>query len=483
MKWMAILVLVAQTRIASDFEIAQMKRQIATSRDFLSQLSGHLNLGDAYRTRNEPATARAEYVTALDVAGREALSARKASDITRYATAVAYAALANAKLGNDGAAFVAAEEALRYTSGSAKSWNLYSSAMTLLHRPPKAVSAARNAVAIATQDLAKSPRVANRLDLAIDQYSLASALLDNGSADEAGRLLRTVTSSLRSAEFASLRREVARSESFEIYSSARGDQAAYLSLVNRAGLRLAGLLEHQGDLAGARAEYENVLANRSDDATALAALARLTTAGEQERYFAAAFDANPFSLDLIRQYQKSIDAATDTPGDDTTGARVRGVLVHMQRGEMRAARQTLDELIRQFPANDTLQLLRRETAGESGAPPFLSGAEMNVAPAPAELRQLIGLLRSDKLTPEQRAALDRITFSSAVTFDGATARDGQTVFEGGTISGIRFRFAEPTAFTGAFPTRARLTYRILGATEVSGADALLLEPVRLEPLP
>ena len=63
-----------------------------------------------------------------------------------------------------------------------------------------------------------------------------------------------------------------------------------------------------------------------------------------------------------------------------------------------------------------------------------------------------------------------------------TARDGQTVFESGTIGEVRFRFAEPTAFAGTFTTNALLTYRILGATEVNGASALLLEPVRLEPL-
>lgn len=477
MKWMAVLMIVAQTRIASDFEIAQMRRQLSTSSDFLSQLSGHLNLGDAYRTRNETATARTEYATALDIAGRESLAARKASDITRYATAVAYSSLANAKLGNDGASFAAAEEALRYTSGSSKSWNLYSTAMTLLRKPAKAVSAARNAVAIATRDVAKSPDVASRIDLAVVQYALASALLDNGNADEAGRLLRTVTSALRSDDFASLRRDVARSESFEVYSSARGDQAAYLSLVNHAGLRLAGLLEKQGDIAGARIEYQNVLANRSDDATALAALARLTTADEQERYFAAAFDANPFSIDLIRQYQKSITAATHMPGEDTTGAHVREVLLHMQRGELRVARETLDVLLQQFPANDTLQLLKRETE------PSSDGARFKISSSPSanELRQLIALLQSDKLTPEQHASLDVMTFVSEAAFDNAITRDGQTIFETGMIDGIRFRFSEPTAFTGTFQTRARLTYRILGATEVGGADALLLEPVRLEP--
>ena len=37
-------------------QIAQMKQQIASSHDFLAQLSGHLNLGDLYRTRSESST-------------------------------------------------------------------------------------------------------------------------------------------------------------------------------------------------------------------------------------------------------------------------------------------------------------------------------------------------------------------------------------------------------------------------------------------
>ena len=82
-----------ETRMASDFEIAQMQKQAASAKDFLSQLSAHLNLGDLYLTRNETATARSEYAAALDIAGNERLRARKSSEITQYATATAYAAL------------------------------------------------------------------------------------------------------------------------------------------------------------------------------------------------------------------------------------------------------------------------------------------------------------------------------------------------------------------------------------------------------
>ncbi len=467
-----------QPRMASDFEIARMKQQIATSRDFLSQLSGHLNLGDLYLSRSESETARSQYAMALEIAGREARRARKASDIMRYATAVGYSALADARLGKDGAAFDAAEEAIRYTSGSAKSWNLYSSAMTLLGRTAKAASAARNAVTIARGELARSPTVANRLDLATNEYTLASAVDDDRQAE---LLLREIKVSLRSDDFAALRRDIARRESFEIYSSARGDAAAYLSLLNRAGLRLAGLLEKRGDVDGARHEYESVLASRTDDPTALSALARLSTADEQQRYFAQAFDANPFSMTLIRQYQRHIDENTAIPGEDTAGARMRAALIEMQRGENRLARTTLDSLVAQFPGNDTLRALRRQTEVTAGVPAFLTSNRSGVAPSSAELRQIIGLLQSDGLTPEQRASLDQTTLTSAVTFDSATKNDGQTIFESGSIGGVRFRFGEPTAFTGTFPMQARLTYRILGATESGGADALLLEPVRIAP--
>ncbi len=117
---------------------------------------------------------------------------------------------------------------------------------------------------------------------------------------EAEQLLVTVTDSLRSRTFASLQRDAARQESFEVYSSARGDVAAYVSLLNRAQLRLGTLYESRRQSDRARAQYERVLAGRSDDVTALTALARLARSdAERERYFAEAFDANPFSMPLV----------------------------------------------------------------------------------------------------------------------------------------------------------------------------------------
>src|SRR5205085_10408016 len=65
-----------ETRIASDCELAQMERQAATAKDFTSQLSAHLNLGDLRLTRNETAAARGEYRKALDTADNERTAQR-----------------------------------------------------------------------------------------------------------------------------------------------------------------------------------------------------------------------------------------------------------------------------------------------------------------------------------------------------------------------------------------------------------------------
>lgn len=462
------------TRVASDFEIAQMEQQLARSHDFLAQLSGRLNLGDVRMTRNEPSLARAEYGRARELAANERLAARRASEMTRYATATSYAALAEAKLGAGARAFELAEEALRYTSDSAKTWNLYASTMTLLRKPAKAAGAARNAVDIARREVAASPTIANRLDLAVYEYSLASALIDSRRDAEAEPLLREVIASLQSSAFEPLKRDVANREAFEIYSSARGDAASYIALLNRSQLRLGTLYESRGDAAAARRQYENVLAARTDDPTALAALARLSRAG-----YAEAFDANPFSLDLVRDYQRYLDShVAATVEGNSTGARVRRAIVAGHRGEVGAARTQLDALLQQFPANETLRTLRRDLDAPAAAPSFLRAGVTTATPASAELRSLVALFNGDRLTPEQRAALDAITFTSVVAFDDGQAAADQTIFERGTIDGVPFRFSEPIAFRGTFAAHAplRLTYAILGASN----DALLLEPKNLE---
>lgn len=481
----------AQSRIASDFEIAQMKAQLAASREFLAQLSGHMNLGDAYAARSELSTARARYTTALEIAARERVTSRRQSDLTSYSTATSYAAMAQAKLGRGPEAFALLEEAMRYSSDSAKSWNLYASAMNVLAQPRKAASAARNAVAIATREAAAAPSTANQLDLAIYQHALAIALIETNETTDAERLLRSVLASLESPAFDVLRRQVERSESFEVYSTARGEAAAYVSLLNRAQLRLAALLEARGDLPGARAAYQRVLETRTDDPTALTALARLSDDSddkERDGLFAAAFDANPFSLPLIREYQRHLARSPPVDVDvTTTGGGVRGALMQNARGEKRAARATLDAMLRTFPGNETLSLLRSETESTASVPRFLTAqappARLPLQPVPSELRQL--LEAGQRLAPEHRAALDALVFVSTVSFETADPANGQTVLLRGVIDDVPFRFSEPTAFNGVFTaeTPLRLTYRILGPTEVDGRPALLLEPLGLAALP
>jgi tetratricopeptide (TPR) repeat protein len=451
-----------ETRIASDFEIAQMERQAATAKDFASQLSAHLNLGDLHLTRNETLAARAEYRKSLDIADNERTAQRKSGDIAKYVTSTIYASLAQADLGNERAAFDLAEEATRYAADSPNIWNLYANAMAVLGLRDKAAGAARNAVAIAER--IPSPP----LDLAIYRFTLAR----NVGPDEAIPLLERIVASLKSKDFDRVRRQVARNESFEIYSTVSGDPAAYVSLLNRSQLRLAKLYEERGDTARARKAYQDVLAARSDDPTALAAIARLSQSKEERaRYFIDAFDANPFSLDTIRAYQQWLRSGGAIHDDSTSvGTQVRHAVEQVTRGE----RPSLDALMKQFPNNDTLRYLQDAGWKARAAPGFLGGSATNVTPSAAELKALMQL----ELTPEQRVTLDRITFTSSVTFNaGPSAPAGQTIFESGTIGDVPFKFSEPTAFAGTFSATARLTYRILG---VSG-KALLIEPVKLEP--
>ncbi len=461
-RFLLALVLATQTfaqtqRIASDFELAQMEKQLATSRSFEAQLSGRLNLGDVRAARNELTLARDEYAKALQLAERERRDARLDSSLSRYAVATSYAALAQAKLNRPNEAMALLEEALRYASDDPETWNLYSSAMRILGKPQKAVSAARNAVAVVDP--------AKKLDVAVYQHALATSLLEAGEEREAQTLLETVTETLRSKTFERLQNEAARLESFEIYSSARGDVAAYVSLLNRAQLRLAALYEKQNELAKARTQYERVLAARSDDVMALTALARLASSdAERERLYTNAFEANPFSLPLIREYRTYVREHPRTSG----GTQLQRALQQLERGETRAARESLDALIATFPRNETLRRLRVEAEGAQ------SITIPSSTPTATELRALLDGF--ERLTPEQRVTLDETTFANEVRFDG----EAGSTFESGVIENVPFRFAQPTQFAGTFETRVRLTYRILGVTKHEDRDALLLEPVKLE---
>jgi hypothetical protein len=457
------LSLQGQQRLASDFEIAQMEKQLARSPGFEAQLAGRLNLGDVRASRSETQLARDEYARALQLAVQERQAARRESALTRYAQATSYAALAQAKLGRVDEAFSLLEESVRYASDDPESWNLYASAMRILGHPSKAVSAGRNAVAIAATKN-------DALDLAVYQHALATALIEANEPAEAEQLLVTLTNALSSEAFAPLREQVARSESFEVYSSARGDVAAYVSLRNRAQLRLAALYEKRGATQEARAAYARVLEGRSDDATALAALARLAgNDAERERHYRAAFEANPFSMPLMREYRQYVKGRATETDASTTGGAVRAAIVFLARGDLRAARSTLDPLLRRFPSSGTLRTLRQEAEGT----PTIA-LPSSSSPSSSELLAL--LEGFERLDPQQRAELDAKSFRSTVRFDAGP-------FLSGTIEGVAFRFGSAAQFNGTFSQadRLQLTYRILGVTSAGDRDVLLLEPLRLAP--
>lgn len=511
----------AQTsRIASDFEIERMEKLAATEPGFLAQIAAHLNLGNLRSTRNETALAAREYTRALAIAEDERSSARRDSDLARYATATMYAGLALAELNRPERAFEYEEEATRYGAADGKTWNMVASAMGALGQPRKAASAARNAVSIAAAAAKRAPTAPNLLDLAIYQYSLATALDASGGKDEAIQLLQSAIETLRSKSFDRMRKEMAKNESFEIYSTARGEQAAYRSALNRSQLKLAEIYEASGNSTAARKAYEDVLAGRSDEAAALEGLSRLAGSPEErQRAMSMALDANPFAIETVRAYQRFLatEGASTGKGNAAAtggaGSEMRRALEQMQRGEDRAARTTLDELAAGHPGNDVVQYLSalvdlrlgdadrargrvihlpelsddirsRLARGATRAPAWLDGAGTAATPTAAELRHVLALTSADRLSPAQRSALDRIVLSSPVAFEPPETPPsaGQTLFVRGTVEGVAFTFAQPTAFRGEYKASdpLRLDYRILGATETGGVAALLLEPLKIE---
>ena len=459
MKWLALVialpVFAQQTRMASDFEIRQMEAQAARAKDFASQVSAHLNLGDLRDTRNEHALAVQEYTTALHAAEAERSATRGNGQPSQYAVATMYAGLAEAELGDAPRAMELAEEGIRYEHGNATLWNVYSATMGALKLSKKALSAARNAVALETQPIGRI----------IDHYSLAISLEDAGERDEAMSTLENLIERLRSDEYASLRREAAKKESFENYSTVRSDVTAYLTILVRAQEQLASLYERRGDLARAKKTYEAVLQTRTDDPIALAALARLSNSAEG---YTEAFDANPFSLDLIEDYKEFAKKTKPHTEGTSTGAQMRMAIEELARGEDVAARHTLEAISAKFPDNDAVaQLLGEIHSGNTNAAGFLKN-----------LADTLTILEKNQLTPEQRKQLDLTLLASTVVFDA-------TPFLSGTVDGVPFRFSAPVTFRGNFTAKTplRLTYHILGATELNGASALLLEPVKLEPWP
>jgi len=505
--------------IASDFEIASVRRQLEREKSPLRQIAGRLNLGDLFLSRSESAAAREEYRSARALAATMRQKTRLESDMAGYATATSYVGLAEAKLGNDGAAFDALEESVRFAGDSPKTWNLYASAMTILNRPGKAVSAARNAVAIAERTEQQGPSPSNTLDTNIYRYALASALLRTDRlSEEAAALLEKAVSTLGGEGFDDVRRVVQEEEKFEVLSTTDSEAASYLSVLNRSRLRVARLYEDRGAVEKARAMYQSVLIERSDDAGALAGLARLNTSNRDES-FVDAFEANPFSIELIEQYEAFLSAswAAGTPaavsGGDTPGASVRLVLRLQNRNRHDEALRTLEALASRFPRNDVISYLRARSYLASGQtreadqirkqlapsphlasrlskegtgspiPTFFTEPETKVVTAPAEkdLAALLILLNRQTLDDAQRQLLDEITFESVAQPDAVTVSGDRSTFDRGSIGQIPFAFMAPVTFE--LPVRSgqpvRLTYRILGATETAGVNGLLIEPLRI----
>lgn len=507
--------------IASDFEIASVRRQLEREKSALRQIAGRLNLGDLFLSRSESAAAREEYRKARSLAMTMRQRTRLESDMAGYATATSYVGLAEAKLGNDGEAFEAMEESVRFAGDSPKTWNLYASAMTILDRPGKAIASARNAVAIAERTEQTDPTPSNSLDTGIYRYALASALLRSDRlSDEAGDLLEKVISSLTGRAFDEVRLEVQQQEKFEVLSTTDSDAASYLSVLNRSRLRLARLYEDRGATDQARTVYQSVLVERSDDPGALSGLARLETANRSE-FFADAFEANPFSIDLIDQYESFL-AGTPSSSDpaagresETPGALMRGALrlLHMDRHE--EMHRILDTLETRYPRNDIISYLRARSwlasgqteradqirkqlassphlaarlskeFGESAAPAipaFLAGTSATVTdPTEQDLRALLVLLNRQTLSDPQRHTLDAMTFHSLARVDEVTVSNGQSTFARGFISRIPFTFMTPVTFQLSIsPGEAvRLTYRILGATRIDNTNGLMVEPLRI----
>lgn len=507
--------------IASDFEIASVRRQLEREKSPLKQIAGRLNLGDVFLSRSESAAAREEYQAARSLAMTMRQKSRLESDMSGYATATGYLGLAEAKLGNDGEAFDALEESVRFSGDSPKTWNLYASAMTILNRPGKAIAAARNAVAIAERAEEQGPSPSNTLDTNIYRYALASALLRTDRlSGQAATLLEKVISSLAGETFDEVRLEVQQQEKFEVLSTTDSDAASYLSVLNRSRLRLARLYEDRGAMDQARAVYQSVLVERSDDSGALSGLARLETANRSES-FADAFEANPFSIDLIDQYESFLSgnpSPSDPTGDrdgETPGALMRRALRSLSMNRHDQVLPILDTLESRFPRNDVISYLRARSYFASGqteranqirkqlassphlasrlskeidessavVPTFLDGtaAEAVTDPAEKDLLALLALLNRQKLSDRQRQHLDAITFESLARVEAVAVSDGQSTFGGGLIGKIPFTFMAPVTFqlSVAAGEPVRLMYRILGVTRIDDVNGLLVEPVRI----
>ena len=511
----------AQPRLSSDFELQAARDQLRAAQDPSSRIAAHLNLGDVEKSRGDVESSREQFSSAAMLARTTAAESRTRGHIESYARMTAWSGMAMAKLGLDVEAVGAFEESIRYLSDSPAIWNLYASAMTVLGRSDRAISFAANAVAVAP----KGTSASEILDLDVYKYSLASALLaknDSANSREAQKLLEEIDQSLDGKPFSRIRNEIARNEQFEIFSTASGDGAAYLSLWNRSHLRLGQVYETGGHTADARLAYRKVLVLRTDDAEALTGMARLAVnAAERDDYFRAAFSADPFSFPLLNAYRNALAGSPSglrSPDGDSPGARLQRAVLASRDGRSGESDRLLKDLDKEFGPQRVIDFLLAKNAAargdfeaarsmsSSGSLPEPERAELRsmvrnadagsrhalelLVPAhesprllsPEELQSLIALFRSPEITAEQRTAFDATAFHSTARFAEPVAKDDSTTtFSSGNIGSIPFRFSSPTRFQGTYDGASALDleFRILGLSEEAGREIVLLEPIRL----
>ncbi|HVR38269.1 MAG TPA: hypothetical protein VMU84_04185, partial [Thermoanaerobaculia bacterium] len=249
----------AQTRIASDIEIRQMEEDARKAPDFDTRVSAHVNLSELRRDRNETAASQRELETALQLAREERDAARRDHHLQRYALACSWSGIALASLDRGVEAFAVLEEGVRYGAELPGVWNLYSVAMFRLHRPEKAIGAARLSVAAAERKTALHATVRDLVELNVDRFALAEGLLDGGdatAAEEAEQILVKITESLDSASFEALRKTLTKREEFQIVTAPTTESGIYLMVFNRSHMRLAILYETRGLGDKARREYQ-----------------------------------------------------------------------------------------------------------------------------------------------------------------------------------------------------------------------------------
>lgn len=496
-------------RASSDFEIARAQRELRSSSTAIGRIAARLNLGDLYSSRRQPDAAAREFSAAAREAEALRIEMRKSSDLTRYARATSYSALAHAKLGERTRAFELFTEATRYVADSAATWNLFASAMLSLREFEASAAIARKAVAVAERNHGASPSRENLLDLNVYRYTLASALAGSDSSVEAERILLSIIAALESKAFEETREEVARNEEFEILSTVERESSAYISLLARSRLRLAALYETGGDAKLAREQYAKVLEQRSDEPRALAALARLATAAaDRQRLVIEAFDADPFSPELARDYFAALERGETFERSNTAGGRVRAVAEALHKGRVADAEKLLEPLRAEHTENETLLALASLAARAGGratdaasltarvksrsvrdALLTSTSTDLNVAQllgsgdtvtlSDAQLQSLVLHLRRNQLTPEELTKLDVVSLQQSVRAEDSSSDGTTTTFYRGRIGVVKFRFAAPVSFQGDFSGAAALQmrFRILGWSDDDDGGALLVEPL------